>query len=68
MLSAYPQAARERDEWILARRGPRNAVDPYIPNAYLAEDERTAAGEVVPTTTVFLTNRECPWRCLMCDL
>ncbi len=68
LLSAYPQAARERDEWILARRGPRNAVDPYIPNAYLAEDERTAAGEVVPTTTVFLTNRECPWRCLMCDL
>lgn len=22
----------------------------------------------VPVATVFLTNRECPWRCLMCDL
>jgi radical SAM enzyme (TIGR01210 family) len=22
----------------------------------------------VPVNTIFLTNRECPWRCLMCDL
>jgi len=22
----------------------------------------------VPVATIFLTNRECPWRCLMCDL
>jgi radical SAM enzyme (TIGR01210 family) len=34
----------------------------------MVEDERTGAGEIVPTATVFLTNRECPWRCLMCDL
>jgi archaeosine synthase beta-subunit len=39
-----------------------------LPYAYLVEDERTAAGEIVPTATIFLTNRECPWRCLMCDL
>jgi len=32
------------------------------------EDERSASGEIVPTATVFLTNRECPWRCVMCDL
>ena len=68
VLSAYPQAARERDAWIVARRGLRNAVDPRIPYAFLVEDERTAAGEIVPTATLFLTNRECPWRCLMCDL
>jgi radical SAM enzyme (TIGR01210 family) len=67
-LSAYPKAARGRDEWILARRGSRNAVDPLVPYAYLVEDERTATGEIAPTATVFLTNRECPWRCLMCDL
>jgi archaeosine synthase beta-subunit len=24
--------------------------------------------EIVPVATLFLTNRECPWRCLMCDL
>jgi radical SAM enzyme (TIGR01210 family) len=68
LLSAYPNAAHERDEWILSRRGSRNAVDPRVPYAYLVEDERTATGEIVPTATVFLTNRECPWRCLMCDL
>src|SRR5260370_339314 len=25
-------------------------------------------GRSLPTTTIFLTNRECPYRCLMCDL
>jgi len=24
--------------------------------------------EAVPVATIFLTNRECPWRCVMCDL
>jgi radical SAM enzyme (TIGR01210 family) len=35
---------------------------------FLIEDERAPTGEVVPVATIFLTNRECPWRCLMCDL
>jgi uncharacterized Fe-S cluster-containing MiaB family protein len=35
---------------------------------FFVEDEHSAAGEVVPVATIFLTNRECPWRCLMCDL
>jgi hypothetical protein len=26
------------------------------------------SGEVVEVATIFLTNRECPWRCVMCDL
>jgi radical SAM enzyme (TIGR01210 family) len=68
LLSSYPDTARERDEWIAARRGHRNTVDPLQPYAFFVEDERTAAGEIVPTATVLLTNRECPWRCLMCDL
>ncbi len=67
-LSTYPHASQERDEWIVARRGPRNAVDPYQPYAFFVEDERTADGEIAPVATVFLTNRECPWRCLECDL
>jgi radical SAM enzyme (TIGR01210 family) len=65
---AYPTRAADRDEWILAQRPPRHAVDSEIPYAFLVEDEPTSTGEVVPVATIFLTNRECPWRCVMCDL
>ncbi|MGB6691963.1 MAG: hypothetical protein WBE76_29325 [Terracidiphilus sp.] len=68
VLSSYPAVAAERDSWILARRGERNEVDPFRPYAFQVEDEQSAFGDVVPVATVFLTNRECPWRCLMCDL
>lgn len=43
-------------------------LDPRRPFAFFVEDECSAAGQVVPVATVFLTNRECPWRCVMCDL
>jgi archaeosine synthase beta-subunit len=66
--SSYPEPAQLRDEWILSRRGERNAVDAWRPYAAVLERERTATGEVVPVGTIFLTNKECPWRCLMCDL
>jgi hypothetical protein len=66
----YPERPAERDAWILARRdaSARADLDPRRPYAYLVEDERAENGEVVPVATLFLTNRECPWRCLMCDL
>lgn len=68
MSEAYPDVARDRDRWILSRRPERNAVDPLRPYAFVAEQERAESGEVVSVSTIFLTNRECPWRCLMCDL
>ena len=55
-------------EWILARRPPRNAVSSNRPYAYLVEKEPVGDGRIVDVATVFLTNRECPFRCLMCDL
>jgi radical SAM enzyme (TIGR01210 family) len=65
----YPVAPEDRNRWILAQRGPRQAaVRADRPHGYLIESERTATGEIAPTATLFLTNRECPWRCLMCDL
>jgi archaeosine synthase beta-subunit len=64
----YPPSGAERDKWILARRLTRETLDPRRPYAFLVEQECSAAKEVVPIATVFLTNRECPWRCLMCDL
>jgi radical SAM enzyme (TIGR01210 family) len=56
------------DAQILALRGAKNPVDPARPYAFLVEPERTPEGTVEDTAVVFLTNRECPFRCLMCDL
>jgi hypothetical protein len=67
MSSAYP--ARGRTAWILAQRPPRPAApDPYAPHGIFLERERLASSDVVDSGVVLLTNRECPWRCLMCDL
>jgi archaeosine synthase beta-subunit len=56
------------DKWIVSMRGPRNKVDPRKPYAWLVEKERTAAGKIEDTAIIFLTNRECSCKCLMCDL
>jgi archaeosine synthase beta-subunit len=66
--SLYPETRTARDAWILARRPERNILDPTRPYAFFVEDEPSVTGEIVPVATLFLTNRECPWRCLMCDL
>jgi archaeosine synthase beta-subunit len=68
LISPYPIHPRERSGWVVDQRPARNAVDPYKPYAFLVEDECSADMEVVPVVTLFLTNRECPWRCAMCDL
>ena len=47
---------------------PPEALDAFRPYAFLAEEERSRAGEIVSVNAIFLTNRECPWRCVMCDL
>lgn len=60
--------ARISDREIVAARPEKEPVDPWRPSDWLIERERAAGGEVVPVATVFLTNRECPFRCLMCDL
>lgn len=52
----------------MLRRGPKNVLDPWSAYAALWEEETDANGAPVSTATLFLTNRECPYRCLMCDL
>jgi radical SAM enzyme (TIGR01210 family) len=65
----YPETPAARRRWIVERRGPKTAgLDPKTPYAFLWEEEPGADGQPIPTATVFLTNRECPYRCLMCDL
>ncbi len=56
------------DAWILARRPPKNPVDPWRPYHFLTEEEPDAEGRLRRVAVIFLTNRECPFRCLMCDL
>lgn len=56
------------DQEILNARGVKNRVSEQHPYAFLNEFEPSSAGQPVETSTLFLTNRECPFRCLMCDL
>jgi archaeosine synthase beta-subunit len=56
------------DAWILRHRPPREIRDPFIPYEFFVEEERNRDGGIDPVATIFLTNRECPFRCLMCDL
>jgi len=67
-MTIYPSSPLARSRWILQQRSPRTRLDPWRPYAFLVETEPGPDGEAVEIATVFLTNRECPWRCLMCDL
>jgi len=64
----YPAKAADRDAWVFEKRPAREALDPLIPWEYFVEAERASTGAIEPVATIFLTNRECPFRCLMCDL
>ena len=46
----------------------RSAVDPFKPHGFFLEEERHACGLAILSAAILLTNKECPWRCLMCDL
>lgn len=65
---AYPQGRVLRDQFVVSVRPDRTAHDPWRSHAVVIEDERTESGAVERVATVFLTGRECPWRCVMCDL
>ena len=56
------------DADIIAARPARNSVSVERPYAFLVEPEYAASGRVEDVATIFLTNRECPLCCLMCDL
>lgn len=56
------------DAGILALRGGKNLLNNRRPYAFLVEKERTSVGVIADIATIFLSNSECPFRCLMCDL
>ena len=68
MTAPFPAKTSERSAWVASLRPARNHVDAKRPYAFLLEEEPTAKGKLATVATVFLTNRECPWRCVMCDL
>ncbi|MGQ9620086.1 MAG: radical SAM protein [Bacteroidales bacterium] len=55
-------------KWILTQRGRKNSVNPLKPYNWLIEKECNSELTVEDVGVVFLTNRECPFTCLMCDL
>lgn len=56
------------NRWVTAQRGEKNLVDPRRPYGFFVEKERTTAGLAENVSTILLTNNECPFHCLMCDL
>ena len=67
-ITPYPATPAERDRFIRDLRHPRPPHDPWRYQDLAIDDEMTDRGGVARVGTVFLTGRECPWRCAMCDL
>ena len=67
-VTQYPDKAVERDRWILDRRPSRPRHNVWEPQGAFREREPDGTGGVAEVATLLLTGRECPWRCLMCDL
>ncbi|MBT3384999.1 MAG: radical SAM protein [Prolixibacteraceae bacterium] len=66
-MSKFPDT-RFDDQWIISKRGKKNKIDPLKPYGYFVEKERTVSGSIENVSTILLTNSECPFHCLMCDL
>jgi len=49
-------------------RSSKNSLDPNIPYHFLHEQEPDQEGELQRVNTIFLTSKECSFKCLMCDL
>jgi radical SAM enzyme (TIGR01210 family) len=56
------------DRLLLDHRPPKAPVDESSAYAVVLEEERAPSGERLRSAAIFLTNRECPFRCVMCDL
>lgn len=56
------------DDFVVQHRAPKPSLDPHRAYASLWEEERDANGALASTAVIFLTNKECPFRCVMCDL
>lgn len=53
---------------VQSYRPEKKSVDPYAPYLWLNEEEVQLDGKLKSVNTIFLTNRECSFKCVMCDL
>lgn len=53
---------------IAELRPPKNGLDPVVPYHFLHEREPGLTGGLETVNTIFLTSKECAFKCLMCDL
>ncbi len=67
-MPPYPQDTSARTRFVIDRREAWPVRDSWRHQGVIVEDERAADGRPARTATVLLTGRECPWRCVMCDL
>ncbi len=63
-----PIHTRINNKWIVANRGKKNVVDSQKPYGWLVEKELNTHGVIEDTAIIFLTNKTCPFYCIMCDL
>lgn len=66
-MSRVPGFGMDR-RWIRSFRGEKAGTDPTLPYGWFNEQERSLEGVVEEVSAILLTNRECPFNCLMCDL
>jgi radical SAM enzyme (TIGR01210 family) len=66
-MSKFPDF-RIDNQWIESQRGGKNRVVPNRPYHYFVEKECIKPGTIDDVSTILLTNNECSFRCVMCDL
>ena len=67
-MQDWPDRPQDLSRWILDQRSPKNSLDARRAYGAFVEQEPDAAGRLREVATLLLTNRECAFRCLMCDL
>lgn len=56
------------NQTIVDLRAPKKKADPWRPYGWLHEEEPGMDGHIKKVNTLFLTNKECSFKCVMCDL